>query len=148
MVELVTTRAKSPTVSRYLSVTTDFCIETGASKASKMSYSDRKAEGLKAAKDKKEWDASTTMSQKGLDEEDKIAAKIAAEVLKDNAKLRAVHSGQSIKMLLEREAKRQLQLQAAGGEYKGPVIARIQERQAKADMHPSNLPYLNKNPAI
>jgi len=52
-------------------------------------------------------------------------------------------------MLLEREAKRQMQLQAAnGGEYKGPVIARTQERQAKADMHPSNLPYLNKNPAI
>ena len=64
-----------------------------------------------------------------MDEEDKIAAKIAAEVLKDNAKLRAVHSGQSIKMLLEREAKRQMQLQAtAGGEYKGPVIARTQER--------------------
>ena len=61
---------------------------------------------MKAASEKKEWDASTTASQKGLNEEDKIAAKIAAEVLKDNAKLRAVHSGQSIKQLLEREAKR------------------------------------------
>jgi len=38
--------------------------------------------------------------------EDRIAAKIASEVLRDNAKLRAVHSGNSIKQLLEREAKR------------------------------------------
>jgi len=38
--------------------------------------------------------------------EDRIAQKIASEVLKDNSKLRAVHSGNSIKKLLEREAKR------------------------------------------
>lgn len=72
-------------------------IETGASQASKMSYIQRKEAGVAAAKAKQEWDASTTVSQKGLEEEDKIAAKIAAEVLKDNAKLRAVHSGHSIK---------------------------------------------------
>jgi hypothetical protein len=33
-----------------------------------------------------------------------MASKIAAEVLKDNAKLRGVHSKDSIKMILEREA--------------------------------------------
>ena len=38
--------------------------------------------------------------------EDKVAAKIAMEVLRDNAKLRAVHSGNSVKQLLEREAKK------------------------------------------
>ena len=81
---------------------------TGASNASKMSYTQKKEAALNQAAAKKEWDASTTASQKGLNEEDKIAAKIASEVLKDNAKLRAVHSGQSIKMLLEREAKRQM----------------------------------------
>ena len=97
------------------SVNMDIFIVTGASNASKMSYSQRKEAALNANA-KKEWDASTTASQKGLNEEDKIAAKIASEVLKDNAKLRAVHSGQSIKMLLEREAKRQMQMQN-GGDY-------------------------------
>lgn len=38
--------------------------------------------------------------------EDRIAQKIASEVLKDNAKLRGVHSGASIKKILEREAKK------------------------------------------
>lgn len=102
---------------------------------------------MKAKEDKPEWDASTTASQKGLNDEDKIAAKIASEVLRDNAKLRQVHSGQSIKVLLEREAKRQMAL-AKGMEYTGPLIARTEERKAKAEQHPSNLPYLNKNPAI
>ena len=76
----------------------------------------KKEAALKDVNAKKEWDQSTTASQKGLNDEDKIAAKIASEVLKDNAKLRAVHSGQSIKMLLEREAKRQMQMQN-GGDY-------------------------------
>ena len=40
--------------------------------------------------------------------EDRIANKIASEVLKDNAKLRGVHSGASIKKILEKEAKKQL----------------------------------------
>lgn len=83
-------------------------LETGASQASNASYIQRKDAARAEAASRKEWDASTTASQRGMDEEDKIAAKIAAEVLKDNAKLRAVHSGQSIKMLLEREAKRQM----------------------------------------
>lgn len=59
-----------------------------------------------------------------MNSEDRIAAKIASEVLRDNAKLRAVHSGNSIKQLLEREAKRQLQV-ANGGNYDGPMISRI-----------------------
>lgn len=78
-----------------------------------------------------------------------MASKIANEVLRDNAKLRAVHSGNSIKHLLEREAKRQMQLiDADGGDYKGPVVSRIVERQRKDGADPSNLPYLHKNPAI
>ena len=93
-----------------------------------------------------QWDASTTASKAGA--EDRIAAKIASEVLRDNAKLRAVHSNQSIKLLLEREAKRQMQLALSGGDYKGPVISRIVEKEAKAPNNASNLPYLHKNPAI
>ena len=41
-----------------------------------------------------------------LSAEDRIANKIANEVLKDNAKLRGVHSGASIKKILEKEAKK------------------------------------------
>jgi hypothetical protein len=69
------------------------------------------------------------------------------EVLRDNAKLRAVHSGNSIKQLLEREAKKQL-IESGGGAYQGPHIERIVERQRKEGLDPSNLPYLHKNPAI
>ena len=82
-------------------------IETGASNASKMSFSQRiKAEKKKEAENKPAWDASTTGEKKVISTEDRVAAKIAAEVLRDNAKLRAVHSGPSIKKLLEREAKK------------------------------------------
>jgi len=80
--------------------------------------------------------------------EDRIASKIANEVLKDNAKLRAVHSGNSIKHLLEREAKKQMAAKANGGNYEGPLISRIDERARKDHSDPSNLPYLHKNPAI
>lgn len=54
-----------------------------------------------------DWDASTVTSEtRKRTAEDRLASKIAAEVLKDNAKLRGVHSGSSIKKLLEREAKK------------------------------------------
>jgi hypothetical protein len=60
-----------------------------------------------------------------------------------------VHSGNSIKQLLEREAKRQMALIAnGGGEYQGPTVSRIIERGKKEGVDPSNLPYLHKNPAI
>jgi hypothetical protein len=38
--------------------------------------------------------------------EDRMASKIASEVLKDNHKLRGVHSKESIKKILEKEALR------------------------------------------
>jgi len=102
-----------------------------------------------AADSKHDWDQSVTSEKKKVSAEDRMASKIANEVLRDNAKLRAVHSGNSIKHLLEREAKRQMQLiDADGGDYKGPVVSRIVERQKKDGADPSNLPYLHKNPAI
>ena len=82
-------------------------LETAASNVSKMSYSQRVAEEKKKEKaTRPDWDASTTGEKKVVSTEDKIASRIAAEVLRDNAKLRAVHSGPSIKKLLEREAKK------------------------------------------
>ena len=77
-----------------------------------------------------------------------MASKIAQEVLRDNPKIRQVHSGASIKMLLEKEAKKQMAIAAKGGEYKGPVISRIEEKGQRDKADPSNLPYLHKNPAV
>ena len=48
----------------------------------------------------------TSEARNKLSAEDRIANKIANEVLKDNAKLRGVHSGASIKKILEKEAKK------------------------------------------
>jgi hypothetical protein len=73
---------------------------------------------------------------------------LANEVLRDNAKLRGVHSASSIKKLLEKEAKRQL-LANNGEPYKGPVVSVIKEKELNKDeIDPSYLPYLHKNPAI
>ena len=80
--------------------------------------------------------------------EEKLASKIANEVLRDNQKLRGVHSNQSIKKILEKEAKRQLLAETNGGVYNPPVISKIQERGAKDASDPSNLPYLHKCPAV
>ena len=66
---------------------------------------------------KPEWDASAK-SEKKYTTEDKVALRLANEVLRDNAKLRGVHSNQSIQKLLMKEAKKQLM----ATEYKGPVI--------------------------
>ena len=75
-----------------------------------MSYSQRISEAKKKeASEKPDWDASTTGEKRQISAEDKIASRIASEVLRDNAKLRAIHSGPSIKKLLEREAKKQMQ---------------------------------------
>ena len=114
-----------------------------------MSYSQRVKEAKKKeAEARPDWDASTTGERKNISTEDKVAAKIAAEVLRDNAKLRAVHSGPSIKKLLEREAKKQMKLVETGGAYTGPVISTIVEKDKKDKNDPSNLPYLHKNPAV
>ena len=59
----------------------------------------------KEAGDRPEWN-STTSERKKPSAEDRVASKIAAEVLRDNAKLRGIHSNNSIKILLEKEAKR------------------------------------------
>ena len=98
------------------------------------------------ATQKADWDASTTGEKRTA--EDRMASKIAQEVLRDNPKIRQVHSGASIKMLLEKEAKKQMLLAAKGGEYKGPLISRIEEKGQRDKADPSNLPYLHKNPAV
>ena len=91
-----------------------------------------------------EWDRSTK-GDVGKTTEERIATKLASEVLRDNAKLRGVHSHSSIKRLLEKEAKKQL---LAGDGYKGPIVSVIKEKEPRDALDPSYLPYLHKNPAI
>ena len=82
---------------------------SGASKTT--SYVARVKEAKKRdAEVRPDWDASTTGERKKQSAEDRMAAQIANEVLKDNAKLRAVHSKDSIKRILEKEAKRQMDM--------------------------------------
>jgi hypothetical protein len=79
--------------------------------ASKQSYQKRIAEAKQEAEDKPEWDKSVTTEKRNKDVANRMASKIAMEVLKDNHKLRGVHSKESIKAILEKEALKQMQLQ-------------------------------------
>jgi hypothetical protein len=58
-----------------------------------------------------------------------------------------VHSNQSIKKILEQEAKKQLLLET-GGVYKAPIQSTIIERGRLTKEDPSNLPYIHRNPAV
>ena len=114
--------------------------KTGVSKGSLRSQVE------KAIQDqgKPEWDLSVKSVNKFTTEE-RVAQKLANEVLRDNVKLRGVHSNQSIQKLLMKEAKRQLM----ADDYKGPVIQVIKEKELREPGQDySNLPYLHKNPAV
>lgn len=159
LLAMMTPEVRSPTVSFCIlkdqSTVNSFLtyffltVESHASKASKASYISRVSEAKrKEAEEKPEWNASTTSERNRPSAEDRIANKIASEVLRDNAKLRGVHSANSIKVLLEKEAKRQMAIAAKGGEYTGPVVATHQEKGKRDTADPSNLPYLHKNPAV
>lgn len=95
-----------------------------------------------------EWDRSTNASKTvKKTAEERVAAKIANEMLKDNSKLRGVHSNVSIKKIIENEAKRQL-LADAMGDFKPPQVFNLKERGQINKQDPSNLPYLHKCPAV
>ncbi len=65
---------------------------------------------MRAAQERgrEEWDASVRSEVGKPSVEDKVAQRLANEILKDNQKLKGVHSNQSIRLLLEKEAKKQL----------------------------------------
>mmetsp|Transcript_22354 Transcript_22354/g.27474 ORF Transcript_22354/g.27474 Transcript_22354/m.27474 type:complete len:144 (-) Transcript_22354:267-698(-) len=80
--------------------------QSHASKKSNASYISRVSEAKRReAAEKPDWQSTASGKNKPT-AEDRIATKIAAEVLRDNAKLRGIHSNNSIKVLLEKEAKR------------------------------------------
>jgi hypothetical protein len=71
-------------------------IGSTVSGVSKASFTSRVKEAKqKEAEERPEWQ-STTSERKKISAEDRMAHKIAAEVLKDNQKLRGVHSKNSI----------------------------------------------------
>jgi oligoendopeptidase F len=114
------------------------------------SYKSRIAEEKrKEEQEQPEWDRATVASDKHrvVTAEDRVAQRIANEVLKDNQKLRGIHSNQSIKKILEKEAKRQLLLET-NGVYNPPTMSRVVERGEVNRSDPSNLPYLHKCPAV
>ncbi len=122
-----------------------YYLESAVTGVSKQSFVKRVAEAGKAEA-KPEWDAgSATSEARQKRAEDRMASKIAMEVLKDNSKLRGVHSKESIKKILEKEALKQMGLPT---EYAQPVISRLVERSSLDKSDPSNLPYLHKNPAV
>ena len=101
----------------------------------------------KAEKEKSEWDRSTVVSDVPRTAEERMAAKIANDMLKDNPKLKGVHSNMSLKKILEKEAKRQL-LAETGDEYSPPIISKTATHERITRTDPSNLPYLHKCPAV
>jgi hypothetical protein len=68
-------------------------------------------------------------------------------MLKENSKLRGIHSNVSIKKIIEQEARRQL-LAETGGVYKAPIVSKVVEKGTVNRADPSNLPYLHKCPAV
>ena len=66
-----------------------------------MSYKSRLAEEKQRnAETKSQWNESVSSSKADMTPEDRLARKIASEVLRDNQKLRGIHSEQSIKQIL------------------------------------------------
>lgn len=98
-------------------------------------------------RDKNEWDASTNAEKREQTVEEKIASRLADQILENNPNLKGVHSKVSMKKMLEKEATKQL-IDQDGGGYDGPKVATLKDHEMRKDIQASNLPYLHKNPAI
>ena len=70
-----------------------------------MSLREQVERSVREEGEKRDWDPSVKSSVKHTTE-DKIASRLAAEIMKDNAKLKGIHSHHSIKKILENEARR------------------------------------------
>ena len=94
------------------------------------------------------WEKNTRGDQQSVTAEEKIAKLMADQILENNPvrtiqQFKKIHSNLSIRRLLEREAKKQLELGPR------PVISIIKENATLAGREdPSNLPYLHRNPAV
>lgn len=122
--------------------------ECGSVADSQMSTQSRKDEIMDQIKAEQagqpEWDNySQAESRKDKNPEELLASRLAKEILMENPNLKNVHSKTSMKMLLEKEAKKEI-----GFNYVEPVIATHKDHEQITKINPSTLPYLHKNPAI
>lgn len=95
-------------IRRVMFLTVSFVIyplESNKTGMSKMSLREQVERSVREQEGQRDWDPSVKSSVKHT-AEDKIASRLAAEVLKDNVKLKGIHSHHSIKKILEREAKK------------------------------------------
>lgn len=121
-------------------------IRTSITGRSKMSKKSEIMEQIKREeREKEDWDTSTQGDRKKPTAEEKLASKLADQILEANPNLRGIHSKVSMKKMLENEAARQLN---SGGVYQGPKVSTVKDHQMNTDIQASNLPYLHKNPAI
>jgi len=122
-------------------------IRTSITGRSKMSKKSEIMEEIKREeKQKEDWDTSTQADRKKLTAEEKLASRLADQILEANPNLKAVHSKVSMKKILENEAAKQLA--ATGGAYQGPKVSTVKDHEMNTQIQASNLPYLHKNPAI
>jgi hypothetical protein len=98
-------------------------------------------------KNKEEWDTSTIGERKKPSMEERLATKLADQILEDNPNLKGIHSKASMRHMLEKEAAKHL-VGAEGGGFSPPKISTVKDHQMRTDVQASNLPYLHKNPAI
>lgn len=98
-------------------------------------------------REKENWDRSTQPDRQKKTVEEKLASKLADQILESNPNLKGVHSKVSMKRMLEKEAARQL-ISNDGGGYEGPQVTTVKDHEMRRDIQASNLPYLHKNPAI
>lgn len=92
------------------------------------------------SEDKPGWNKSVKANENPKSMEDKIASKIADQVLANAPNLKGIHSKQSIKRILEAEALQTIT-------PTNPKIVVVKEKGTQ-QMNPSNLPYLHRNEAV
>lgn len=123
-------------------------IRTSITGKSRMSKKSEIMNEIKRDEEKKEqWDTSTQAEKRKQTVEEKLASKLADQILESNPNLKAIHSKTSMKKMLENEAARQL-IGAEGGGYQGPKVSILKDHEMNREIQASNLPYLHKNPAI
>lgn len=123
-------------------------IRTSITGRSKMSKKSEIMDQIKREeREKEEWDTSTQGERKKQTAEEKLASRLADQILEANPNLKAVHSKVSMRKMLEKEAAKQLATPVGGG-YQGPKVSTVKDHQMNTDIQASNLPYLHKNPAI
>ena len=123
-------------------------IRTSITGRSKMSKKSEIMDQIKKEdRQKEDWDTSTQPERKKQTAEQKLASRLADQILESNPNLKNIHSKTSMKKMLEAEASKQLAATSGGG-YQGPRVATLKDHEMNNEIQASNLPYLHKNPAI